>query len=143
MGGCRLKMYSYHPAHSQAPADRILSSRGYSAPRVQEPMRYQAAEPDKTIRDVEGVRKWMEGKAAEWACGVKATPADFAEGHHLVYKLCTEAENPRVAERMCYELFIDYIRGVADQHPPGPRRAAAKKALIAIFRYLDQTPAIQ
>ena len=46
----------------------------------------------------------------------QATPKDFSEGHMLVYTLCTEAGQPKNAERLCYEMFLNYIRGAHESH---------------------------
>jgi len=93
---------------------------------------------NRTTINLDTLTAWVQDKAATWAQGVKATPKDFSEGHMLVYTLCTEAGQPKNAERLCYEMFLNYIRGIEEQFPEGDQRAAAVKALVAIFRYLDQ-----
>jgi hypothetical protein len=132
------------PTQTAAPAARRAkpAAAGYLSRTDSEVRPLSRTVSQRTTTNLQTLKNWVEGKAASWASGVKATPKDFSEGHHLVYTLCTEAGQPRNAEQLCYEVYLDYIRGVGSQYPAGSAGAVSRdgavKALIAIFRYLDQ-----
>jgi len=62
---------------------------------------------------------------------------DVATGATLVYKICASSTSPIDAEHKTYEMYCDYVRGIASKME-GPARAEALKILQRVFRYLDQ-----
>jgi len=94
---------------------------------------------NKTVEGLDNLRAWIIAKCNDWSKDPsQSCPQDLAEGHHLVYTVCTEAGQAKNTERLCYEMYIEFIRGVAERERDPEQRAAAKKVLGAIFRYLDQ-----
>jgi len=77
---------------------------------------------------------WLDVQSTKWANGEKPTPADFAEGHMMVYTICSDSSSPKNAEASCYILYCDYVRGCVTQFPGEAEQKAGIKALQTVFR---------
>jgi hypothetical protein len=92
-----------------------------------------------TAANLDNLKEFINAKAEEWAeSGGKPSVADISRGHTLVYEVCSSSTAPRDAEFHCYDMFMDYCRGISASGKSPAEKAAGVKALCAVFKYLDQ-----
>ena len=109
----------------------------YRAESASAPQPLTRATSFKTLNNIGDLKAWMAETAQKWVEGESITPAEAAEGHALVYKICTESSQPKDAENQCYTLYLDYCRGICGQFS-GKERRTSLRALQTVFKYLDQ-----